>query len=34
VLNGKGAMPAFKDQLSDKEIADVVAYVNQSVNGG
>jgi mono/diheme cytochrome c family protein len=33
VLNGKGAMPAFKGQLSDKEIADVVAYVNQAVNG-
>jgi mono/diheme cytochrome c family protein len=27
VLNGKGAMPPFKDQLSTKQIADVSAYV-------
>ena len=27
VLNGKGAMPPFKNQLSTKQIADVSAYV-------
>ncbi len=27
VTQGKGAMPSFADQLSDKQIADVVAYV-------
>ena len=27
LLNGKGAMPPFKDQLSAKQIADVAAYV-------
>jgi mono/diheme cytochrome c family protein len=27
VLNGKGGMPPFKGQLSDKQIADVAAYV-------
>jgi sulfite dehydrogenase len=27
VLNGKGGMPSFKGQLSDKQIADVAAYV-------
>jgi mono/diheme cytochrome c family protein len=33
VTNGKGAMPAFGDQLSEQEIADVAAYVS-SVAGG
>jgi mono/diheme cytochrome c family protein len=27
LLNGKGAMPPFKGQLSTKQIADVAAYV-------
>jgi mono/diheme cytochrome c family protein len=27
LLNGKGAMPSFKNQLSTKQIADVAAYV-------
>lgn len=27
VTNGAGAMPAFKDQLSEEQIADVAAYV-------
>ena len=30
VTNGRGAMPAFGDQLSEKQIADVVAYVVES----
>ena len=30
VTNGQGAMPSFKDQLSEKQIADVAAYVVQS----
>ncbi len=33
VANGRGAMPAFKDQLSEKQIADVVAYVVSSTSG-
>ena len=33
VTNGQGAMPAFKDDLSEKQIADVVAYVVSSVSG-
>ena len=33
VTNGAGAMPAFGDQLSEQEIADVAAYVS-SVAGG
>jgi mono/diheme cytochrome c family protein len=28
VTNGAGAMPAFKDRLSEQEIADVAAYVS------
>lgn len=28
VTNGKGAMPSFKGQLSDTQIADVAAYVS------
>ena len=27
LLNGKGAMPSFKSQLTAKQIADVAAYV-------
>ena len=30
VTNGQGAMPAFKDSLSEKEIADVATYVVES----
>jgi mono/diheme cytochrome c family protein len=30
VTNGQGAMPAFGDQLSKQQIADVVAYVVES----
>ena len=30
VINGGGAMPAFKGQLSPKQIADVAAFVSQS----
>lgn len=33
VTNGMGAMPAFADQLSEKQIADVVAYVVDSTSG-
>jgi mono/diheme cytochrome c family protein len=33
VTNGAGAMPPFKDQLSEQEIADVAAYVVQSTQG-
>lgn len=28
VTNGRGAMPAFSDQLTEEEIADVAAYVS------
>jgi mono/diheme cytochrome c family protein len=28
VTNGAGAMPSFKDRLSEQEIADVAAYVS------
>jgi mono/diheme cytochrome c family protein len=34
VLNGKGAMPPFKDQLSTKQIADVAAYVVKASRQG
>jgi cytochrome c553 len=34
VTNGKGAMPSFKDTLSDKQIRDVAAYVVDSTGGG
>jgi quinohemoprotein ethanol dehydrogenase len=34
VTNGGGGMPAFGGQLSDKEIADVAAYVTRGINGG
>lgn len=33
VTNGKGAMPSFKDQLSEKQIADVAAYVVEATGG-
>jgi cytochrome c551 len=31
VLNGGGGMPAFKGQLSSKQIADVSAYVTEQI---
>ena len=30
VVNGKGAMPSYKDQLSEQQINDVVAFVSES----
>lgn len=33
VTNGMGAMPSFKDELSEKQIADVAAYVSESTSG-
>jgi len=33
VTNGSGAMPAFKGQLSEQQIADVSAYVVESTSG-
>jgi mono/diheme cytochrome c family protein len=33
VVNGAGAMPPFKGQLSDKQIADVAAYVVKATGG-
>ena len=33
VTNGMGGMPAFKDQLDEKQIQDVAAYVVQSTQG-
>jgi mono/diheme cytochrome c family protein len=33
VTLGKGAMPKFKGQLSDKQIADVAAYVVKATGG-
>jgi mono/diheme cytochrome c family protein len=33
VVNGAGAMPSFKGQLSDKKIADVAAYVVKATGG-
>jgi mono/diheme cytochrome c family protein len=30
VTNGRGAMPAFSDRLSEQEITDVAAYVAQA----
>ena len=32
VTNGMGAMPAFGDQLSPQQIADVAAYVHESAS--
>ena len=34
VLHGKNAMPPFKGQLSDKQIADVAAYVVKASRQG
>lgn len=34
VTNGRGAMPAFKGRLSEKQIADVTAFVFESTHGG
>ena len=34
VRNGGGGMPAFGDQLTDAQIADVTAFVTQTVAGG
>ncbi len=34
IENGGGGMPAFKDQLSEKELADVTAFVVESRGGG
>jgi mono/diheme cytochrome c family protein len=34
VTHGKGAMPSFKGQLSDQQIANVAAYVVKSTGGG
>jgi mono/diheme cytochrome c family protein len=33
VTKGQGAMPSFKGQLSDKQIADVTAYVVKATGG-
>jgi mono/diheme cytochrome c family protein len=33
VTKGKGAMPSFKGQLTDKQIADVTAYVVKATGG-
>ncbi|MBA2384064.1 MAG: cytochrome c [Actinobacteria bacterium] len=33
VMNGRGAMPPFKDDLTEQEISDVVAFVVQSTSG-
>jgi mono/diheme cytochrome c family protein len=33
VTNGSGAMPPFKGQLSNQQIADVAAYVHQATSG-
>jgi mono/diheme cytochrome c family protein len=33
ILNGGGGMPAFEGQLSEKQIADVTAYVVQAMSG-
>jgi mono/diheme cytochrome c family protein len=33
VTKGRGAMPAFKGQLPDKQIADVAAYVVKATGG-
>jgi mono/diheme cytochrome c family protein len=34
LLNGKGAMPSFKSQLSTKQISDVAAYVVKASRQG
>jgi cytochrome c6 len=33
VTKGAGAMPPFKGQLTDKQIADVAAYVVKATGG-
>ena len=33
VTNGKGVMPSFSGQLSQKQIADVAAYVVEATSG-
>ena len=33
VTLGKGAMPSFKGQLSDQQIADVASYVVKATGG-
>lgn len=33
VTNGKGVMPSFAGQLTEKQIADVAAYVVQATSG-
>jgi cytochrome c6 len=33
VTNGQGAMPAFSSSLSEKQIADVAAYVSTAAGG-
>lgn len=33
VTNGMGAMPSFKDQLTEQQIKDVAAYVSQAAGG-
>jgi sulfite dehydrogenase len=33
VTKGQGAMPSFKGQLTDKQIADVIAYVVKATGG-
>ncbi len=33
VTNGKGVMPSFSGQLSEKQIADVAAYVVEATSG-
>jgi cytochrome c6 len=33
VTNGQGAMPSFKDQLSEQQIRDVAAYVSTAAGG-
>lgn len=33
VTNGQGAMPAFKGQLSDEQIANVAAYIASATQG-
>jgi mono/diheme cytochrome c family protein len=33
ITNGKGAMPAFKGQLSDEQIANIAAYIASATQG-
>lgn len=34
VTNGKGAMPAFESELTEKQIRDLAAFVSESAGGG